>query len=81
MIGLIGINVLGGCSVIPVQDQRKDTTVSADAIVLWAAALGFAYVAGVSICFELASAKRGVPSSINYGFGRHTRPLRVKVRF
>jgi len=80
-VGLIGINVSRGGSATLGQNQREDLTMSADVIVLWGVAFGFAYLAGASICFELASATTGEPSATNYSFGRHARPSRVKVRY
>ncbi|MDX8481479.1 hypothetical protein RFN28_23885 [Mesorhizobium sp. VK24D] len=52
---------------------------TADIIVIWAGILGLAYLAGAGLYFEKTggSSRRASPSD---GFGRHVRPLPVRIR-
>ncbi|WP_181176545.1 hypothetical protein [Mesorhizobium sp. B2-3-5] len=53
---------------------------TSDTIELWAAMLGFAYIAGAGIYFQLTLAKKHSPVSASYRIGRRPPPRSAKAK-
>ncbi|TPK72407.1 hypothetical protein FJ930_11615 [Mesorhizobium sp. B2-4-15] len=80
MAGLIGINVSLDRRGHVGSEPMKDPIMTSDTIELWAAMLGFAYIAGAGIYFQLTLAKKHSPVSASYRIGRRPPPRSAKAK-